>query len=275
MIDTVTTTVDDYGNGPVTEYRIPPNGRTHDLQKKITQLLHRVIMNDGRVTLANLGYLGINTLMYNKNTGEIRLRIYFDSHYACRVITNSANNQRRVVPVEPLLAFENYLFVGNIEDVITYEKVLAPRSKVKADEVGMSTMVVKDQGKLTETNAMVLNCNLAITMAAAFDIPLDDPAFKVRCDTVGKPGKNAAKSIVTTAYSDEVPLSVIVRCSPDKDESEGYDPDMAVPYLVALNEKTANAARNQEKLKRDVKKKAKKNGAKADKKQNASFNKYT
>jgi len=257
----------------VTTYHIKPNGASHELQELITNLMHDVVMDMGKVTLANLGYLHINTLMYNKQTGSLNLKVFFDPHYCARVVNNPANGNKEIAVVEPLTMFENYLYVGNIYGAITSEKILAPKSKAVKDSRNMASMIVKDNGKLVETSALVLNCSLPITLAAALNISLQDPNFNVSCSTVGRGSKKASKQIIVTSANAEVPVSVDISCT--EGYNAGYDPADAANYLVMLRDRVTRANENAEKLKRDVQKKAKKNSDKSSKKGNKGFNKYS
>lgn len=259
----------------VKKISFPPNGTTHDLQRKITELLDRIVRQAGMFTLAELGYLHINTLTYDKESGQIYLKIYFDANYTIRFEQSRVNTTRDFVPVQELAVFRNYLFVGNLKDVVTVETIMAPKHKNIINEFGHPSIQFKENSsKVEETHAAVLNCNLPITMAAMLDIPLDDPEFRVSCDTVGKGGKNAVKSIVTTSNNSEVPVAVTITCSQDC-EDDAYDPNIAESYLIDLRERLMAANQNREKLKQSVRKTAKKNGKKRDKHNNAAFYKYS
>ena len=252
----------------------PPNGTTHDLQKAITDLMHRIVMDAGKFTLAELGYLHINTLTYDKEQGQLYLKVYFDVHFAARVRKSEVNTARTIVPVQELTVCENYLYVGNIVDSITYEKILAPKTKTVEDVAGRPALQFKeDSSKIVETDALVLNCSFPITMAAMLDVSLADPEFSVACETVGKGGKNAIKSIVATSNNAEVP--VIVTVTHTHEDTEPYDPALAVSYLVNLRERLKKADHNRDKLKESVREKAKKNSNKRNKTKSAGFNKYS
>lgn len=270
---TTATTVADSGIA-VDKVTFPPNGTSHDLQRKVTDLMHRLVLDAGKFTLAELGYLHINTLTYDKEKGQLYFKVFFDVHYAARVVQSETNAQRRIVPVGELEVFKNYLYVGNLLDVITYERIMAPKTKNAEDEIGRSALKFKeDSSKIVETDALVLNCSLPVVMAAALDVSLTDPEFNVSCETVGKGGKNAVKSIVTTSNNAEVPVSVTVTYS--HGSQEPYDPDDAEPYLIGLMDRLQQAAQNRDKLKQSVRKKAKKNGEKQAKQKNKGFNKYS
>lgn len=268
----VTVPVED-GNMCVDQVFFPPNGTTHDLQQAVTKLMHQVVMAEGKITLAELGYLHINTLTYNKETGLLHFRVYFDVHYAARVVQSEVNAKRELRPVRELSVFENYLYVGSLTSAITYERILAPKTKSVEDEFGRPALRFKeDSSKIVETDALVLNCSLPIVMAAILNTSLTDPYFDVKCETVGKGGKNAIKSIVTTSNDAEVPVSVTVTYDSTDDN---YDPEEAKPYLIGLMDRLQLASHNREKLKQSVRKTAKKNGEKRDKQKSKGFNKYS
>ncbi|MCM1295165.1 MAG: hypothetical protein NC311_06460 [Muribaculaceae bacterium] len=252
----------------------PPNGTSHDLQRKVTDLMHQIVTEYGQFTLAELGYLHINTLTYDKEKGQLYFKVYFDVHHAARVQQSDVNASRKLVPVAELNVFQGYLFIGNLLDAITYERILAPKAKSVEDELGRAALKFKeDSSKIVETDALVLNCSLPVVMAAALGISLTDPEFKVSCETVGKGGKNAVKSIVATSNSSEVPVSVTVTHT--HGDTTPYDPDDAEPYLIGLMDRLQKASQNQTKLKQSVRKKAKKNGEKNSRQKNKGFNKYS
>lgn len=51
-----------------------PNGTDHRLQRRITELLDRIAQNEGKWTLAEMGYLHMNTVNYNAETGAVNLK---------------------------------------------------------------------------------------------------------------------------------------------------------------------------------------------------------
>lgn len=274
IIDIATTTVKMNSEGnPVQHITYAPNGTSHALQRKISERMHELVKMEGKFTLAELGYLHINTLTYDQSTGALNLRIYFDIRMAARAVQSPTNKSKVIVPVKELEVFKNHFYVGNLKDVVTYEKIMAPKTRVVEDELHRASLEFKDSNKYVETDALVLNCNLAIAMASAHDISLSDDEFIVRCSTVGKGGKNAVKSIITTANMKEVPVGVTVVHDPNV--KLGYDPDDAVSYLTAMQEEQRQIAKNrdkiQQKVRKDAKDKKKSNAAKSSK----GFNKYS
>lgn len=260
------------GNQLVDQFKYKPNGADHELQEAITNLMHQLVLSEGKFTLAELGYLHINTLTADRVTGETHLRIYFDARLASRVIKSATNTSKRIVPVAELQVFRNYLYVGDLTKAVTFEKIVAPKVKVVKDEVNRASLMIKD-GKRgdDELAVLVLNCNLAITMAAIHDISLTDPCYAVKCTTAGN-GQTAEKSIIT-ATNREVPLAVIVTRS-NSQVYDGYDCADAVPYLMSVQKKVAEASKNRDKLQEKVRKDAKKKKNKRDQAGNSMFNKY-
>ena len=267
------TTVENGSVVNIIEYE--PNGTDHRLQRRITELLDRIAQEEGKWTLAEMGYLHMNSLTYDRTTGRVNLKVFFDVHYATRPKQDSANGRKQVVPVNELNAFEKRLFVGPLMGAVSIEKIMAPKSKMIEDEMGRASIRFKDDAKFVETTALVLNCNLPITMAALHDINLGDPLFSVKCSTVGKGGSSKEKTIISSGNAHDIPVKVTVTCGQivgEDGESLGFDPEDCQTFLLAMRDKQLRAAANRERM-------AKKAGDKAEKAKNTSsssgFNKYS
>jgi len=273
-IATVAVKMNSEGN-PVEHITYAPNGTSHALQRKISEFMHELVKSVGKFTLSELGYLHINTLTYNQETGALNLRIYFDIRLAARAVQSTTNKSKMIVPVQELEIFKDYFYVGKLQDVVTYEKIMAPKTKVVEDEMHRASLQFKDSNKYIETDVLVLNCNLAITMAAIHDISLTDQEFTVRCSTVGKGGKNAVKSIITTANMKEVPVSVTIVHNANSGGINGYEPDDAISYLTALQEEQYRIAKNRDKVQQKVRKDAKDKKKSVESKNSKGFNKYS
>ena len=61
------------GNRIINTVEYAPNGTDHRLQRRITELMDSLVQAEGKFTLAELGYLHINTAMYDKETGKVQL----------------------------------------------------------------------------------------------------------------------------------------------------------------------------------------------------------
>lgn len=266
------------GGTLVQQYEYGPGIEGATFASQVSNLMHQIVKTIGKFTLAELGYLHINTLTYDQTTRALHLRVYFDARLAARVKTSTTSKTRTIHPIAELNAFKNFMFVGELEDVVTYEKIVAPKYRIiEKDELGRPSIQFKDNNKFEETNALVLNCNLALTAAASHNLGLLDPEFDVSCKTIGKSSKSAAKSIITTAGMKEIPVIVTITGSAidEGDEESGYDPMDAIPYLQMIRERSANAAHNQSKLEKKVRDKAKAASKKQKKKASAGFDKYS
>ena len=266
------------GNSIVNSIEYAPNGTDHRLQRRITELLDSIAKENKQWTLAELGYLHINTLLFDQETGQVQLKIYFDVHYAARLVSSKVNGKKELTPVDELNAFEKYLFVGPLTRAVTFEKIMAPKSKMIEDEKKRASLRFKDDAKLVETDCLVLNCDLPITMAAMHDISLMDPQFKVSCSTVGAGGKDKKKTIITSGAKRYVPLRVTVTAGNVIDgdgEPAGYDPEEAVPYLKASRERVQKANQNRDKLAEKARDKAEKHKNAGIVRNRKAFNKFS
>ena len=255
------TTVDPNNGSVVRTIEYEPNGTDHRLQRRITELMDRIVQEDGRFTLAELGYLHMNTLLYNRDTGRVSLKIYFDVHYAARTAKDPANGKKQVVPVTELNIFEKRLFVGPLRNAVTFETVMAPKTKMLKDEKDRASISFKDDAKFVETDCLVLNCNLPIAMAALHDLSLEDPNFSVRCTTVGRGNAEKEKTIISSGKRKDIPVKVIVTAGQlvDGEGNEiGYDPSTCQTYLLGLRERQTKVAANREKIAEKARDKAEK-----------------
>lgn len=250
-------------------YDYKPNGVDHELQNLITDLLHRRIMEDGRITLAELGYLHMNTLMLNQATQCVELKIFFDSRFVCRKIKDPKVGKEVIRIVDEMNIFKNYLFVGDVQESITIEKILGPKTEVVEDEMGRASIKFKKGNKQVETIAAVLNCSFPIAMAAAHDVNLYGQDFRVHIEPVAKGSDHIANSIVISASNKIIPIAVHVSyvARTEVTSENRYDPQLAVLYLDELIEKLSHAEEVRVKTAEKVQKKGKK--AKKDAKRNA------
>ena len=228
-----------------------PSAGDHKLQRRITELMDRLVQNDSRFTLAELGYLHMNTLLYDRETGRVNLKVYFDVHYSCRVVKDKTNSRRSIMPVDELNVFQNYLFVGPVVNAVTFETIMAPKTKKIEDEQGRPSLSFKDDAKFVETEVLVLNCNLPVAMAAVHDIDLKDPLYKVRCTAIAKSGSNKESMVISSGNKKEIPVKLTITVSgvtDDDNSTSGFDTVDVKPFLVALRERNLNKAKNQSKL---------------------------
>lgn len=235
-----------------------PVGSSHELQLLITDAMHHLVIEDGRVTLAELGFL--HQVMISYCEDHVSVKIYFHPKLATNMM-RGINNATKLVPRKELEIFKNYLYVGNLEDVITYDTIQMPRCYIEDDELGRPALRMKNSDKTDDMEVLVLNCNLPLAVAFACDLSVADPMFAVSYETVGATGKNVKGHLVlNVGAKQEFPVTVRVRFTDNTvcPDYNSYDPDAAVPYLISLAEKARDARNNQKKLARKVSNDAKK-----------------
>ncbi|MCM1531951.1 MAG: hypothetical protein NC114_06725 [Ruminococcus flavefaciens] len=248
-------------------------GIDHTLQQDITKLMHELVKADGRFTLAELGYLHMSTLVYNLQTQCIELKIFFDVRLAGRSNRNVVVDGFNIAPVDELNIFNGYFFVGNLADVVTYEKIMCPKVEVVEDDLGRASLRFKEKGhEVKKLDTLVLNCSYPLTMAAVSNISLMDPVYKPVAHIIAKAADDALDSIVANVKQTTVPLSVDIEYT---EGYGGYDHDDAINYLQRINGATTAASRNQDKIVREVERRTKKNRKKNSSKSDKWMNKYT
>lgn len=267
-------------NGNIVQQFIYGPGIAGDsFQTLVSEVMHQIVMIRAEFTLAELGYLHINSLSYDPNTRSLHLRIYFDASCASRTHKSKTKKGFTIEPITELNVFRNFFFVGELEDVVSYEKITAPRYEIiEKDELGRRSVKFKNTKKFDKVQALVLNCNLALTAAACHDINLMDPEFRVSCQTVGKSSKKNAKAVVTSIDKEELPVIMTVSCGtidPGSSDNAYYDPDEAEAYLIMIQERMNSANGNQTKLQKKVRDKVKVSDKKGKKSGSNGFNKYS
>lgn len=248
-----------------------PMGIDNNLQNKIANLLHEIVMKDGRTTLGELGYLHQISISYLE--GRASIKIFFDTNF-CNDHTRELNGRVEMRPKQIFNIFQNYLFVGDVADSVTYENLVMPKVVTEEDDLGNPTARVKAH-KVEQRPVMVLHCNFPITIAAACGLSLTDPNFKVAYKTSGANAGSDEDSMelaVMVGTDQEVPIYVSVWHSPDS--TDGYDPDDAVNYLRSLLIERQNKKSVQKDLAKRVSSQAKKNKKEQEKKTHGAFMKY-
>lgn len=250
------------------------NGMDHVLQKEITDFMHRRVMEDGRVTLANLGYLHMNTIMFNLTTQAIELKVYFDPRFSCRVVRDPIAMAKKILPVSELNIFSGYLFIGDVQNVITFEKIHVPKTKYLGDELKRSSLRIGTKIAEKEESVAVMNCSFPLTMAAINGINLGDSSYKPTIKMIAGAEKDPVSQIVPTVSSTTVPVSVAIQYSDDY-EKRYYDPADVDTYMTRLSSQMGAARENRIKVEESVRNRAKKNDKKSKKGLDKSFNKYS
>lgn len=256
----------------IEETSFSPVGYGHELQRLITLKLHELVMEMSTKTLAEMGYL--HRVMVSYEDGKIRIRIYFHPELATYK-EETANGQYVLKPIPELMIMNKYFFIvpdnGDATGIIGIEKVLAPRGKVEYDELGRRALRLKRDGTdLKYQEAVYVECNLPITIAAVMNISLDDPSFKVTAETIGQPGQE--RNIMIDGKENSYPVWIhAAYTSPRHDDTHvGYSTDDVIPYLTMLAECRERSYKNTKKLTEKVSDTAKKKEKKEKKKSSSS-----
>lgn len=232
-------------------------GVDNALQRRISEYMHELTKEFGEFTLANLGYLHVNTLYYNLQTQQIELKIFFDARLAMKPVTNQISNNRQVVPKPEFNIFSGSLFVGDIEHTYSTEQIVAPKAEIVKDEFGHDTIRLSSKNKMKLTDAMVMHCSYPIAMAAIHNISLKNPGYIPRGHVIATASEDAVKSVIPNVKATFVPMEVNVEFDPEY--KSGYSMSDIDWYLAMLNGTAAKAKENQKKLAEEVRKRGKKN----------------
>ena len=248
-------------NNSTIQYEYPPIGQSTDIQDLITMLMHECVLRHGAMTLAEIGYLNMNSLMYNRKRGSIDLKVYFDPRFCMVPVKNTTGSSDKIRPRDQLRCFEGYLYVGNLNDCISFEKIRVPKTEVIDDELGLKALRIKNMDKSEEKAVAVLHCNLPIAIAAAMNISLSDPQYSIKCSTVAG---TKSKNIIMVGDSEDIPVALkVIRGTTCADLA--YDPDEIDDYLEMKSSKQVDQREKHEEIAEKIKKKAKDQKKKAEK----------
>ena len=140
-----------------------PDG--NELKRDITKLLDQIVKENSKFTLAEMGYLHMNLISFCN--GQVNAKIYFAPELATQTETNGVNTNGKIVPHKALEVFQNYLYVGELKNAVTFESMPVPRYDIERNERDQLTIRIKDGKKINEDGeAVVLNCNLLLLIAA-------------------------------------------------------------------------------------------------------------
>ena len=234
---------------------------TTSIQKAMTAFIHDRVMEVGKFTMAELGYLHACSLTGDKKTGAIDLCVYFDAALATRKVVNPVNGKTMYRPVNELNIFANYLFTGDIMKCVTLENMLTPRVAGNTDRAGRMAISISDKKKTDYRAVLVLHCNVALTVASILGINLLDPNFTVRCKTI-QPKNESPDDIVTDEQNTTVPVGVYVTWN-GANESNWFDPADAEAYVALQNASTSERKDLEKDFQKKLKKKSEKEGVKA------------
>lgn len=211
-----------------------PDG--NELKRDITKLLDRIVKENSKFTLAEMGYLHMNLISFCN--GQVNAKIYFAPELATQTETNGVNTDGKIVPHKALEVFQNYLYVGELKNVVTFESMPVPRYDIERNERDQLAIRIKDGKKINEDGeAVVLNCNLLLLIAAVLDVNPNDPNFDVKVETVGKSKKKDRDMaiMINAGAQQEFPVRITAQYTVIDNVGTAivpYEPDAAIPFLM-------------------------------------------
>lgn len=211
-----------------------PDG--NELKRDITKLLDRIVKENSKFTLAEMGYLHMNLISFCN--GQVNAKIYFAPELATQTETNGVNTDGKIVPHKALEVFQNYLYVGELKNAVTFESMPVPRYDVERNERDQLAIRIKDGKKINEDGeAVVLNCNLLLLIAAVLDVNPNDPNFDVKVETVGKSKKkdHDMAIMINAGAQQEFPVRITAQYTVIDNVGTAivpYEPDAAIPFLM-------------------------------------------
>lgn len=211
-----------------------PDG--NELKRDITKLLDQIVKENSKFTLAEMGYLHMNLISFCN--GQVNAKIYFAPELATQTETNGVNTNGKIVPHKALEVFQNYLYVGELKNAVTFESMPVPRYDIERNERDQLTIRIKDGKKINEDGeAVVLNCNLLLLIAAVLDVNPNDPNFDVKVETVGKSKKKDRDMaiMINAGAQQEFPVRITAQYTVINNAGTAivpYEPDAAISFLM-------------------------------------------
>lgn len=211
-----------------------PDG--NELKRDITKLLDQIVKENSKFTLAEMGYLHMNLISFCN--GQVNAKIYFAPELATQTETNGVNTNGKIVPHKALEVFQNYLYVGELKNAVTFESMPVPRYDIERNERDQLTIRIKDGKKINEDGeAVVLNCNLLLLIAAVLDVNPNDPNFDVKVETVGKSKKKDRDMaiMINAGAQQEFPVRITAQYTVIDNVGTAivpYEPDAAISFLM-------------------------------------------
>ena len=208
----------------------------NELKRDITKLLDQIVKENSKFTLAEMGYLHMNLISFCN--GQVNAKIYFAPELATQTETNGVNTNGKIVPHKALEVFQNYLYVGELKNAVTFESMPVPRYDIERNERDQLTIRIKDGKKINEDGeAVVLNCNLLLLIAAVLDVNPNDPNFDVKVETVGKSKKKDRDMaiMINAGAQQEFPVRITAQYTVIDNAGTAivpYEPDAAISFLM-------------------------------------------
>lgn len=253
---------------PVRRVQFEPMGISYELQELITKLMHKIVLREGKYTLAEMGYLHMSSVAFVND--HVEVKVYFAPELA--TVTGSKMNGKATVVANSILnVFKNYLFVGSLDANVAFANMQVPKYYIDRDERDQLAIRIKDKKNKNsdDTEVMVLYCNLDLILAAYYDANILDPDFVVGYETIGNSSKNNEETpgiMISMGASQEFPVRINASIPVN---STGYEPNDAVPYLLSKMQAMKETKKTKKKLARKVSDSAEGMVKKNDKKLNA------
>ena len=248
-----------------------PDG--NELKRDITKLLDQIVKENSKFTLAEMGYLHMNLISFCN--GQVNAKIYFAPELATQTETNGVNTNGKIVPHKALEVFQNYLYVGELKNAVTFESMPVPRYDIERNERDQLTIRIKDGKKINEDGeAVVLNCNLLLLIAAVLDVNPNDPNFDVKVETVGKSKKKDRDMaiMINAGAQQEFPVRITAQYTVIDNAGTAivpYEPDAAISFLMNRMKKMQEMKSTKNKLANKASDNAKETAKNMKKKTNA------
>lgn len=189
--------------------------KSKQFQEEVTNLLADLSTQYG-VTLAELGYLHMNSILYNGRSLE--MAVYFLPELACETRT-LPNGSQVSTPKAFFNALSGYFYYGELKNNCGLVSMSIPRYKVKTNDDGHKYLMVKDKLDEREEEVMAIYCNVDMVMAAIHDISLMTPGYRISYNSIGSTKKK--RPIMISASSDMYPIDLSVEW--DDSDSGCYD----------------------------------------------------
>ena len=244
-----------------------------ELKRDITKLLDQIVKENSKFTLAEMGYLHMNLISFCN--GQVNAKIYFAPELATQTETNGVNTNGKIVPHKALEVFQNYLYVGELKNAVTFESMPVPRYDIERNERDQLTIRIKDGKKINEDGeAVVLNCNLLLLIAAVLDVNPNDPNFDVKVETVGKSKKKDRDMaiMINAGAQQEFPVRITAQYTVIDNAGTAivpYEPDAAISFLMNRMKKMQEMKSTKNKLANKASDNAKETAKNMKKKTNA------
>lgn len=244
-------------------------GADRTFQKTITHFLNKRAAECG-YTLPQLGYLHMNFSSYSEENG-LDVKIYFYIPLATK--TKRLANNSTVTEINPVLnIFQNYLFVGDVKNVATFEEVSLPKHFLEKDDMGKYALRFKKLNKAfdQEGEVLAIHCNMAMVLAAVHDVSLFTPGFAYSTTTVASASTND-NSIVAIGTRQEHPMKIHFEYAINH---APYNPNEAVKWLQQVAGVNYQMAEEQKRLTKKVSEQAKDMARKRQVKSTKFYSKY-